>query len=185
MRYEGEIKLGREIGLTGNSAHFQYIWTACVICGQERWVNVPNYRRQKIKRCFACIDGRGEKGNNWKGGRIGTGRGYIKLWMPPNSFFYPMARKTKSSSRYILEHRLVMAKHLGRCLHDWEVVHHKNGIRDDNRIENLELSNHTGVHSKAHSQGYRDGYNRGYYDGGNKRVRELEDRIKILEAGSG
>jgi hypothetical protein len=45
----------------------------------------------------------------------------------------------KNQRVYILEHRQVMEEKLGRKLIPGETVHHKNGVRDDNRPENLEL----------------------------------------------
>jgi hypothetical protein len=58
-------------------------------------------------------------------------KGYKMLRMPE----HPMA----SREGYVMEHRYVMAETLGRMLSSDEIVHHKNGIKDDNRPENLEV----------------------------------------------
>jgi len=75
---------------------------------------------------------KGKRSYNWKGGRIKDRLGYIQVWAPK----HPNAKFGKG---YVHEHRYVMSKHLGRSLESWEYVHHRNGIKDDNRIKNLEL----------------------------------------------
>jgi len=114
----------------------------------------------------------------WKGGRVRTQRGYILIRIAPEDFFFPMAAK----KHQVMEHRLVMAKHLGRCLQPWEKVHHKNGIKDDNHIENLELADSQGNHLLQHSAGYQDGFRQGLYDGRQKQIELLKKRIKELES---
>lgn len=65
--------------------------------------------------------------------------GYRLVVVPADS---PFASMRRGGRNYVLEHRLVMAQHLGRPLRSVERVHHRNGDRADNRIENLELWEH-------------------------------------------
>lgn len=80
---------------------------------------------------------------SWKGGRSLNADGYMLVLVRPDDPFAEM----RNAAGYVLEHRLVMARKLGRPLGKDETVHHKNGNRADNRVTNLELR--IGRHGKG------------------------------------
>ncbi len=107
----------------------------CGICGNVKLVassKIPN--KHFTGYCAGCAR-TGYRSVHWRGGRAKHPTGYILVRLTPEHPLYCMADK----HRLVSEHRLKMAQHIGRPLESHEVVHHKNGIKDDNRIENLEL----------------------------------------------
>jgi hypothetical protein len=76
---------------------------------------------------------------NWKGGRwTSKSDGYVRVYSPDDP---------RNVNGYLLEHRVVVETSLGRQLTEYEIVHHRNGVRDDNHIDNLVIvsrNNHYG-----------------------------------------
>ena len=166
---EGMIASSKTIGLKGYAFVFR---TVCPKCSRERWVQ----KKLIGHLCKSCEnEGSSRKGKigklsgSWRGGRsLCRSTGYVILWLSSDSPFIGMAKKTIYGTYQILEHRLIIAQYLGRLLEPWEIVHHKNGKRDDNLIENLELLSSNKDHLP--------------YTRMKIRVRELEQRVTLLEA---
>lgn len=100
--------------------------------GRDKW----GRRRPKP------YDRTGAKNPRWKGGRRYF-QGYYLVYRPGHPF---------ANRNYILEHRDIMERQLGRYLQTDEIVHHKNGQKSDNRLENLELMTN-GTHAHYHHLG--------------------------------
>ena len=107
----------------------------------------------------------GANNPSWQGGKgFKDGQGYIKVYLPLSSPFCSMRAKGQP---YIPEHRLVMAQHIGRLLKSWEIVHHINGDKTDNRLENLELLPKQADHLP--------------YTKLQQRIIELEKQVRLLQ----
>lgn len=123
------------------------IWNCVCKCGAERKVRGTALKTGVSTSCGCMIKRNyGEKHAGWKGGRRKL-NGYVLIRKKqPNN----------NTTGYISEHRDIMSNHIGRPLKKGELVHHKNGIKDDNRLENLELltyANHVGEITCPHCGG--------------------------------
>lgn len=81
-------------------------------------------------QCRSCRPMDGENNPSWKGGITLHSKRYVYVKAPEHP---------RAHGGYVLEHITVMEEYLGRYLFPEETVHHLYGIRDDNRIECLEL----------------------------------------------
>ena len=170
-----DIRRAKEFGF--NNRHLRQ-YRECPQCHQPRWVDISDPLNMT---CVSCKNlNQQSTGNKNFTGIHRKRTGYVSIYVERTDFFHEMA----DDNHHVPEHRLVMAKYLGRNLTPFEVVHHKNGIKDDNRIENLELSTKH-AHIKDHSKGYQDGFMKGYVDGVNRAVDEkinkLNQEIRLLQ----
>jgi hypothetical protein len=116
------------------------MWLCQCDCGALKTICAHSLTRINGTKSCGCLarektisrnkQHRGSSGYNWQGGKHRHRRGYIQVLDPAS---------TEGTAKYILEHTLVMEQYLGRKLFPWERVHHLNGVKDDNRIENFEL----------------------------------------------
>ncbi len=162
---DGEV---RSLQLFNDKRKRKYVWFVCSKCENGHWIDLYYYNKKfKNKLCISCSRSQrlqGKYNPSWNGGRHITTEGYVQVYLEKGHTYYSMTVKGRN---YVLEHRLIIAKNIGRCLKPWEVVHHKNGDRQDNRLSNLELLSSKKDHIPSMViQSY---------------IRKLENRIKVLE----
>ncbi len=141
--------ISEKIGIT-NQAIWERLKKAGVNRRSHSVATKLAYERGRLK--YQC----GEQHHSWKGGKYKDKNGYI--WIMINKKQYA-------------EHRIIWEKYNGKLKTDW-IVHHLNGIRDDNRIENLQ-----GMPRKRHNLKLQ-------FEPYEKRILKLENQLKIYKKGA-
>jgi len=130
----------------------------CLNCNGKIMVTQKMAERGRGKFCSKGCQGKwhfaGKNNPRWNGGKTLHQAGYILIRQPN----HPRA----TYLGYVREHHLIMEKFLGRYLAPWEEIHHINGVKIDNRIENLLLLSSRREHLKLeHGLGtYKDHLNK-------------------------
>ena len=119
----GDSVATRSIGKMGRAIR---VWEACPKCGHERWVK-RNARGTCCQYCMTPPTYYGAENNRWNETKKTVTKSGIRVYVTPDHPFFPLAHRCAKYGYAILEHRLVMATQLNRCLESWEVVHHIDG----------------------------------------------------------
>ena len=128
-----------------------YVSFICSSCGEKSRVRTDYIKHKKTDKCNVCNPppkGFRENNSNWRGGTTKHTEGYLCVYLPEHEH--------ASQTGYITEHRLVMEKYLGRILTKEEVVHHRDGNRLNNRINNLILFPSNSAHQLFHNKEKRN-----------------------------
>jgi len=166
----------------GKRANDYYVWRKCLACHKERWIlrwklTLPNF----TGLCWACSARRntnrteaiGKKHPRWNDGQT-ISRGYVYILNPEHP--------AKTSKGYVKRCRLVLEEKLGRYLLPNCLPHHLNGIKDDDRPENLievTKSNHARIHNAP------EAYRLGKIQGIREVVEWIEQRARVYSVGYG
>lgn len=139
-----DADIGKDFGVPASAVGF---W-------RRKWNIAPRPRSQRAQQSYRARypNGRmGELAANWRGGRMQTGSGYVRIYKPdhPNC----------NQSGYVYEHRLVMEEKLGRLLQLGEIVDHVDCNKSNNHPDNLRLHPSRSAHVKDHFNGRNEARN--------------------------
>ena len=131
------------------------VWINCEQCGEPKEVEARDRKRGWGRFCgkscaskwwseqkdFPLRNMTGEQNGNWKGGRTLHTKGYVYAYAPEHP---------RAWNGYVLEHILVAEEKLGRRLLPGERAHHKDGRKDNNHPDNIEVFASDAEHTRHH-----------------------------------